>query len=207
MTQQRGTHDRRPNCHLALPDLAHAIDREHEAVISAANSALDHAVRCGELLIQAKRGMAHGEWLGWLEANCTVRPRMAQAYMRLARELPKLPEANTQRVAHLTVRDALRTVAQNAAWIAALPESEQDDFIDLAESTDALVQARHQHQRARNLVESQLSYLAALQAPAARDQSEPAQAAHEKRRAEMLAARGRTELRRPASRRASQRTA
>jgi hypothetical protein len=61
-----------------------------------------------------------------------VRPRMAQAYMRLAHELPKLPEANTQRVAHLTVRDALRAVSQNTAWIAALPESEQDDFIDLA---------------------------------------------------------------------------
>lgn len=134
---------------LALPDLAQAIDREHQAVFDAAQTTLQHALRCGELLIQAKRGMAHGEWLGWLEANCTVRPRMAQAYMRLARELPKLPEANTQRVAHLTVRDALRAVSQNTAWIAALPESEQDDFIDLAESTDALVQARHQHQRAR----------------------------------------------------------
>ena len=85
---------------LALPDLAQAIDREHQVVIDAAQTALQHALRCGELLIQAKRGMAQGEWLGWLEANCTVRPRMAQAYMRLARELPKLPEANMQRVAY-----------------------------------------------------------------------------------------------------------
>ena len=157
---------------LALPDLAQAIDREHQAVIGAAQTTLQHALRCGELLLQAKQGMAHGEWLPWLEANCMLRPCMAQAYMRLARELPKLPEANTQRVAHLTVRDALRAVSQNAAWIAALPESEQDDFIDLAESTDALRQARHVHQRTKNIAERALTHLAALQEP--RRQIEPA---------------------------------
>jgi hypothetical protein len=147
---------------LALPDLAQEIDREHAALISAAHAALRHAVRCGELLIQAKTSMAHGDWLGWLETNCQVRPRTAQAYMRLARELPKLPEANTRRVAHLTVRDALAAVSQNTAWIAALPESEQGDFIEAAETgTDRLVTLRQRHERAKNMAAMQLAQIAA----------------------------------------------
>ena len=36
---------------LALPELATAIDREHQAAIGPARSALEHAAKCGRLLI------------------------------------------------------------------------------------------------------------------------------------------------------------
>jgi Protein of unknown function (DUF3102) len=135
----------------ALIDLARAIETEHQAAIGASRAALQHAVRCGELLIQAKTAVGHGDWLPWLEANCTLRPRTAQVYMRLARELPKLSEENAQRVALLTVREAVVAVSQHAASIAALPEPEQDQFLELAETTgDRLTAVRHQHQRAKN---------------------------------------------------------
>lgn len=74
-----------------LSDLASAIAVEHQLVELHANSAVQHALRCGELLLQAKAQLQHGEWLGWLRDNCHVGTREAQRYMRLAREVPKLP--------------------------------------------------------------------------------------------------------------------
>src|SRR5688500_12239946 len=68
----------------SLPDLAQAIDREHEAAHAAARTALEHAPECGKLLLQAKEQVAHGQWLPWLEANPTVSARQSQRYMRLA---------------------------------------------------------------------------------------------------------------------------
>jgi hypothetical protein len=76
-----------------LVALAAEIEAEHAATQEAAQSALEHAVRCGELLIQAKAQVGHGDWLPWLEANCSFRPRTARAYMQLARAMPTLPEA------------------------------------------------------------------------------------------------------------------
>jgi hypothetical protein len=50
-------------------------------------------MKAGALLIEAKRLVAHGEWLDWLRDNCTVKVSTAQAYMQVARELPaKLEE-------------------------------------------------------------------------------------------------------------------
>ena len=95
----------------ALPDLAIAIEIEHRAAGAAARTALEHAIRCGELLIQAKAAVGHSAWLPWLEANCTLRLPTAQAYMRLARELPKLPAAEEQRVADLTSPANTRSAA------------------------------------------------------------------------------------------------
>jgi hypothetical protein len=78
---------------LALPDLAQAIDREHQAALGAARSLTEHAIRCGELLLQAKADVGHGGWLEWVETNCAFSQRTAQGYMRLARELPRLDGA------------------------------------------------------------------------------------------------------------------
>jgi len=85
----------------SLPSLAAAINAEHDSVERAALSAVEHARRAGALLVDAKAQLDHGAWLPWLAANCpSVSKRTAQAYMRLAK-------ANAQRVAHLTVREAL----------------------------------------------------------------------------------------------------
>jgi hypothetical protein len=67
---------------LALPELAQAIDREHQAAIGAARTALEHAAECGRLLLEAKASVPHGDWLPWLEANTSVSARQSQRYMR-----------------------------------------------------------------------------------------------------------------------------
>ena len=104
-----------------LRHLAAAINREHAAAIEAARTAVEHAVRCGQLLIKAKSDLGHGEWLPWLKGNCSaISERTAQAYMRLAREIPRLDPAKAQRVADLPLRQALAAVADERLSLPAI---------------------------------------------------------------------------------------
>ena len=47
----------------SLPDLAARIKAEHEATDAALKSSVQHAIRAGELLLEAKVLVKHGEWL------------------------------------------------------------------------------------------------------------------------------------------------
>ena len=59
----------------ALATLAAQINAEHDAAESHARKAIEHARAAGEKLLLAKAGVAHGQWLPWLVANC---PRLAE---------------------------------------------------------------------------------------------------------------------------------
>ena len=123
---------------LGLPDLAAAIDCEHQAAVGAARSAVEHAIECGKLLLEAKTVVGHGAWLGWVKTNCTFGQRTAQGYMRLARELPRLDETNAQRVADLSLRDALGTLARQGADLRRLPQLEAAKVLDAADDDERL---------------------------------------------------------------------
>ena len=68
----------------ALNDLANRINEEHEAFQDAMRAGLQHALRAGEFLIEAKSGLPHGDWQPWVLENCVFSDRTARAYMRLA---------------------------------------------------------------------------------------------------------------------------
>ena len=69
---------------------------------------MEHARRAGELLQEVKSRLPHGEWLPWLKRHCRhVSPRVAQHYMRIARQWTELM-AKTKRDSHLPLREALR---------------------------------------------------------------------------------------------------
>lgn len=60
-----------------LRDIAESIRCEHaealewgKRTVEHAGHAVLHAVRCGELLIQAKSMVPHGDWMLWVECNC-----------------------------------------------------------------------------------------------------------------------------------------
>jgi len=89
----------------SLALLSADINAAHRACEQAARSTLEHAYRTGELLIEAKATLRHGEWLPWLEANCEVSDRQARTYMRLARELPKSEVGSD-----LSLKGALRAI-------------------------------------------------------------------------------------------------
>jgi hypothetical protein len=52
----------------SLTDLAFRIRAEHEAVAGAIRQTLTHAMAAGDLLIEAKAQLKHGQWLPWLKS-------------------------------------------------------------------------------------------------------------------------------------------
>lgn len=91
--------------------LAQAInDKVHEAELKA-RGAMECALEAGALLVQAKEQVPHGQWENWLSENCTVAPRTARSYMKLATAFPALPEAERQRVADLPLREAMKAIS------------------------------------------------------------------------------------------------
>lgn len=94
-----------------LKNISTEINTEHEIVVNACKSAVEHAIKAGELLIKAKSMVNHGEWLDWMKDNCEMTERTAQTYMRLAREYPKLEDSKAQRVADLSMRETLKVLA------------------------------------------------------------------------------------------------
>lgn len=90
-----------------LLQLAQEINAEHDRCMEALSAGLEHALKVGRLLIQAKSRVCHGEWGAWINANCDFSTRTAQAYMKVACELP---HRKTQRVAQLSFRRAVKLV-------------------------------------------------------------------------------------------------
>jgi hypothetical protein len=78
---------------LSLDDLAAEIHRELEAADEKYRTAVGHAVRTGDLLIEAKSRLGHGKWMPWLEANFEFTPQLAGNYMRLARHADQIESA------------------------------------------------------------------------------------------------------------------
>jgi len=91
----------------SLQELAAQINAAHRACQGAMTEGLQHAMRAGEALLEAKARVAHGDWLPWLREHCLVSERTARAYMQVARALP----AKTATVADLTFQGALKALA------------------------------------------------------------------------------------------------
>jgi len=59
------------------------INEQHRAARTCVDTAVDHAVRCGELLIEQKGRLQHGEFQPWIEANCAFSYKQAARYMQV----------------------------------------------------------------------------------------------------------------------------
>lgn len=92
---------------VGLAEKINAISSEAE---SCARNATMLAVAAGELLVQAKVQIEHGNWEAWLLDNCRLAVRTAQAYMRLASAFPMLTEDKRNAVAEMPVRMAVRAI-------------------------------------------------------------------------------------------------
>jgi hypothetical protein len=69
----------------SLTDLAARIKAEHAAYVAAIKQSLSRAMAAGDLLLEAKAQLGHGEWLPWLAERCGIPERTASRYMKLAR--------------------------------------------------------------------------------------------------------------------------
>lgn len=103
---------------LEITKLAAEINREHhfcQSVFQAGlQTSLEHAMRAGELLTQAKasKDITHGQWLLWVEANCEFGRESAAGYMRLYERREEL--ANVQGLTHLGIETALAHLAKQS---------------------------------------------------------------------------------------------
>jgi Protein of unknown function (DUF3102) len=94
-----------------LADLAARIRDEHTAVSIALKDSVRHGIAAGELLIEAKAKVAHGQWLPWLRDHCTMSERTAQLYMRLAKNRTAIEEQIRNGVADLSLNEAAAMLA------------------------------------------------------------------------------------------------
>ncbi len=126
----------------ALVALGRRIEEEHEAARRDARSALEHALACGRLLIEAKAAIGHGEWLGWLREHTTVAPRQSQRYMRLAQHAEELEgKAKCDTGTHLTMRGVLAALATPRVLIPRPEAFERWDWEELEEWAEGQLKA------------------------------------------------------------------
>jgi hypothetical protein len=88
-------------------NLAERIEGAHKSATSFARNALEFAALCGELLLEAKEQVGHGNWLAWVEANLSFGDRQARKYMRLAQHVDQIGIEN----ADLTLDQAVALLA------------------------------------------------------------------------------------------------
>jgi hypothetical protein len=93
----------------SLVDLAARIRVEHDGARAAAKRGVEHAIAAGQLLIEAKAKLQHGQWTNWLQEHCGLPDRTARAYMRVAKHQKRLAAENGS-VADLSLRAALEAL-------------------------------------------------------------------------------------------------
>jgi len=108
----------------SLTELANRIRGYHETVRQILKSAVEHAMATGDLLIEAKAQLDHGQWSPWLREHCEMSERTARLYMRLAKNREAI-EAYED-VANLTLNAAVRLLASPKE------DEKQDDLRDEA---------------------------------------------------------------------------
>src|SRR5262249_7618327 len=118
-----------------LADLAARIKAEHEAATAFIKQSLERAIRAGELLIEAKAKLKHGQWLPWLREHCRMSERTGSHYMRLARHA-----AEFGNVADLTVRGALELLSPPSNEGEAILRRLQEADCQLAEAVEDKVE-------------------------------------------------------------------
>ena len=97
-----------------LENLAAEINAEHRACEASANTALHHAIRAGELLVEAKTNQKHGGWLKWLDENFEGSVSLANKYMQAARNSERVTNLNGSK-GEVSLRGALDEVRQKVA--------------------------------------------------------------------------------------------
>ena len=99
-------------------DLVREINTEHGHVETHKRNTVQHAIRCGELLLEMKRRVGHGNWLAWVGEHFDASERTARNYMEIAKSAAVADLSDDT-----TMRSALRALTSRSQ--AKEPKSEQ----------------------------------------------------------------------------------
>jgi len=139
-----------------LESLAEKINAEHRACVTAQRSAVAHAIEAGRLLEEAKEGLPPSTtWEQWLEDNFEASARTDRVYRQLYREQQKLKQNGGSTAATLSLRQALKALAEpkpspRPLWVPEAPEGAQPDPQALKglEAEEEAAQAWKRHNQA-----------------------------------------------------------
>jgi hypothetical protein len=145
------------NSDAILASLSKAIKTAHQRAELAQHDALTFAVEAGNALLEAKKVCGHGAWLPWLSGNCSMSERTAQSYMRLAKKMAAMPVEEAQRVADLSLREAVQAVAgpKRGPVVEDLTDSAKAEFYGLLAVWHSALPAERQMFRDRLYAEAE----------------------------------------------------
>ena len=105
------------NSAVVLTDLAQEINQHDKSRRACEVKGVMHAIRMGELLIEAKKVAPHGAFRAWVQENTSVSQRMAQMYMRIAGDerIVEMIAREYETVSHLTLNQAIKLTRQHKA--------------------------------------------------------------------------------------------
>jgi hypothetical protein len=127
-----------------------------DVVVSLKNS-LVHAMVAGDVLIEARAQLKHGQWLSWLK-SCDISERTAQRYMRLARNRAAV-EAKSDTVSDLGVRGALAMLSisrKSKDHTAQLANGVADTAFEWWDQSDVAARERQKDNKARAALFSEI---------------------------------------------------
>lgn len=113
-----------------LADLGYRIRLEQKAGERSLKDAVEHFRQCGEMLLEAKARLPHGNFLHFLQHEAKLHPRMAQRYMLLAKSLAAMPKADATRVSQLSLRDAIAELSRTSNRAAKLTPPSRSRALD-----------------------------------------------------------------------------
>jgi hypothetical protein len=111
----------------SLTDLAARIRSEHEAATGAMRRSLEHGMAAGELLLEAKAQLKHGQWGPWLTEHCAIPYSTAALYMKLARRRSEIEQISNVR--DLSLRGAVGLLSDADRPTAEEMEDAADDAL------------------------------------------------------------------------------
>lgn len=118
---------------VSLETLAVRINEQQGLIEQALGVTLERAKEAGEMLIEAKRLVGHGNWLPWLETNCRVSASMAEKYMKIAKGWNVLAQGNPEHVPNLSIRDAVKLLAKPRPAKDKLPPTIDAEYTEVTE--------------------------------------------------------------------------
>ena len=65
--------------------VSESINQLHKEAMKKAVNAIQDVIRCGNLLVEVKASLKHGEWADWVEAHLVFSVRTAQMYIKAAK--------------------------------------------------------------------------------------------------------------------------
>jgi hypothetical protein len=108
-----------------LAELAAEINAAHEEVMTGARHTVKHAMRVGDLLIEAQKAVQYGKWIPWVAEHCKFSKDTSENYIHLAKhraEIEAKMAEDSEHSRNLAIRGALRLVPKKPARIPRAPD-------------------------------------------------------------------------------------